>query len=135
MHNHKVYLWSKFQLNLTLFTGVNVPQMGTTVSWTKKTLFLLGKVESGKNPEAEIWHPESIDGWSYYRLWENFWWPFGALPWSQFRPNLSPTMFFCLILQGFCDFSGVWDLRYLILLRILLLQKFWFLAIFLVVQW
>ena len=28
-------------------------------------LFLLGNVESNKYPEAETWHPESLDGWSY----------------------------------------------------------------------
>ena len=27
--------------------------------------FLLGKVENSKYPEAETWHPESIDGWTY----------------------------------------------------------------------
>ena len=38
----------------------------------KKMLFLLGKVENNKYSEAKIWHPESIDGWSYYTLCENF---------------------------------------------------------------
>ena len=38
------------------------------------------------------------------------------------------------ILQEFCDFSGTWDLRYLIFLMMQFLQKFWFLVIFLVSQ-
>ena len=38
----------------------------------KKQLFLPGKVENGKYPEAKTWHPESIDGRSYYRLFKNF---------------------------------------------------------------
>ena len=113
-------------------------KMGPTGSWTKKKqLLLLGKVENGKYPEAETWHPESIDRRSYYRRCENFWWPFGIALWGQFRPNLGPYFFFFffyLILQEFCDFSGTWDLRYLIFLRMQLLQKFWFLAKFLVSQ-
>ena len=35
-------------------------------------MFLLGKVENDKYTEAETGEPESIDGWSYYRLCENF---------------------------------------------------------------
>ena len=38
----------------------------------KKQLFLLGKVANDKYPEAETWHPESIDGRPYFRLCENF---------------------------------------------------------------
>ena len=30
------------------------------------------KVEKGKYPESETWHPENIDGWSYFRLFKNF---------------------------------------------------------------
>ena len=44
------------------------PQNEPIGSSTKKTLFLLGKVESNKFPEAEIWHPESIDAWYYVRI-------------------------------------------------------------------
>ena len=94
-----------------------------------KYLFLLEKVENGKYPEAETWHPESIDRRSYYRLCKNFWWPFRT--WGQFRPNLGAQLFY-LILQELCHFSETWDLRYLIFLRMLFLQKFWFLGIFLV---
>ena len=45
----------------------------------QKNPFLLAKVKNNKYPEAETWHPESIHGWSYYRLCENLWWPFD--PW------------------------------------------------------
>ena len=38
----------------------------------QKTLFPLGKAENNKYPEAETWHPESIDGRCYYKLCENF---------------------------------------------------------------
>ena len=42
-------------------------------SRTKKTLiFPIGKVKNNKYPEVETWHRESIDGWSYYRLCDNF---------------------------------------------------------------
>ena len=41
-------------------------------------------------------------------------------------------MFFGLILQEFCDFSGTWDLHYQLLLRMPFLYNFWFSAIFLV---
>ena len=107
--------------------------MGPIESWTKKTVYLLGKIDTCKYPEAETWHPESIDGRSYYKLCENFWWPFGTVPWEQFRPGLGPH-FFYLILQKFLDFSGTWDLRYLIFLSMQFFQDFWFLAIFLVFQ-
>ena len=99
----------------------------------QKTVYLLGKIDTCKYPEAETWHPESIDGRSYYKLCENFWWPFGTVPWEQFRPGLGPH-FFYLILQKFLDFSGTWDLRYLIFLSMQFFQDFWFLAIFLVFQ-
>ena len=33
---------------------------------------VVGKVEKKKYPEAEIWHPESIDEESYYSLCESF---------------------------------------------------------------
>ena len=38
----------------------------------KPLLFLLGKVENNKYSEAETWHAESRDGWSYHRLCQNF---------------------------------------------------------------
>ena len=46
----------------------------------KKSLFFPSKVESSRYPEAGTWHPESIDGWSYFRQCENFWWPLGLAP-------------------------------------------------------
>ena len=70
----------------------------------KKQWFLLAKVENNKYSEAETWHPESIDGWSYYRLCENLWWSHDPI-WAQ-------KIFFGLILQEFCDFSETWDLRH-----------------------
>ena len=54
-------------------------------------MFLKGKVKNGKYPEAETWHPQSIDGRSCYRLCENFWWTFGTVSWGQCRPSLGPT--------------------------------------------
>ena len=79
--NYENYLWSKicsffFHLNLTLLTGVftpDTPQNGP--DWVlneKKQLLSSDKVGNNKYPEDETWHPESIDGWSYYRLCENF---------------------------------------------------------------
>ena len=74
LDNYEDYLWSKFQLYLTLFTRVIASKSPSKWSQNqKKQLFLLGKVENGKYPEAETWYTESIDGWSYYRLCENFW--------------------------------------------------------------
>ena len=35
-------------------------------------MFLLGKVKNNKYPEAESGKAESVDGWYYYRLSENF---------------------------------------------------------------
>ena len=32
----------------------------------------MGKVKNIKYPEVEALHPESIDGWFYYGLCENF---------------------------------------------------------------
>ena len=93
----------------------NPPKCAQLGPEPKKMLFLLCKVKNGKYPEAETWHPESIYGWSYFRLCENFWWPFG----SSLDPIWAQKMFrFCLILQEFCNFSGTWDLRYLAFLRI-----------------
>ena len=37
-----------------------------------------------------------------------------------------PLNFFCLILQEFCDFFGIWDLHRFIFIRMQFLQKFWF---------
>ena len=86
-------------------------KMGPTGSWTKKKqLLLLGKVENGKYPEAETWHPESIDRSSYYRRCENFWWPFGIALWGQFRPNLGPYFFFFFLLNFTRILWFFWDL-------------------------
>ena len=38
----------------------------------KKVVVFSGKVENDKYSEDKTWYPESIDGWSYYRLCENF---------------------------------------------------------------
>ena len=101
-------------------------------------LFLLGKVETSKYPDAETWHPESIGRKSYYRLCNHFWWSSGTAPSEKFRSNLGPQSFFLffnfyLILQEFCDFAGTWNLHYLIFLRMCsfsrtfgFLQNFWF---------
>ena len=50
-----------------------------TKKWTKlgpepkkPLMFLLGKVKNNKYPEAESGKTESVDGWYYYRLSENF---------------------------------------------------------------
>ena len=53
-------------------------------------------------------------------------------PLGEFVPNFCPKKCFCLILQELCDFSGTWDLRYLILLRMWFCQIFLVQAIFLV---
>ena len=47
-------------------------KMGPMGHEPKNQLFLLGKVENDKYPEAETWHPEGIDGRSCYRLCEHF---------------------------------------------------------------
>ena len=120
-----------FQLNPTLFTGViapNTPQNGPHWVLNQKKV-LLDKVDNNKYPENDNWHPEGIDGWSYYRLCENFWTHFGVLPDGNLDPiyplPLSPHgNFFCLILQELCDCFGTWGLRYLIFLRMQFLQKF-----------
>ena len=111
-------------------------KMGPKGSWTKIQLFLLGKVETSKYPEAETWHPESIDRKSYYRLCKHFWWSSGTAPSEKFRPNLGLQFFFLffnfyLILQEFCDFSWTWNLHYLIFLRMQFFKNFWFSAKFL----
>ena len=68
-------MWTKFLLILTLVTKVIAPN---PPKWVQKghepkiQLFLLGKVETSKYPEAETWHPESIDRNSYYRLCKHF---------------------------------------------------------------
>ena len=41
-------------------------------NWVLNQLFLWIKVENGKYPEAATWRSESVDGWSSYRLCENF---------------------------------------------------------------
>ena len=74
--NYGDYLWSTFQLNLTLLTGVVAPKRSKWV-WFRpepeklvvsSELLLPIKIKNVKDPEAETWHPESRDGWSYYRL-------------------------------------------------------------------
>ena len=80
LYNYENNLWPKVQLNQSLFTGGIAhknPKMDPNRSWTKKAYwFLLAKVKNDKYSKAETWHPKSIDGWSYYRLCENLWWPF-----------------------------------------------------------
>ena len=49
LYNYEENMKPKFQLNQTLFTGV-----------------IAEKFENDKYAVAEIWQPESIDGWSYY---------------------------------------------------------------------
>ena len=73
-------------------------------------LFLLGKVKNNKYLQAETCHPENIDGWSYYRLCENFWWPFGSAPGG----NLDSTwaqLFFILLLNLTRTLWFFWDVR------------------------
>ena len=103
------YLWPTFQLNQTLLIGVIVPKnpkMGQNGSWTKKTLsLLLAKVKNGKYPKTETWYPNSIDGWSYYRLCENLWMTF----WAMVAISTQQKKFFGLIFQELCDFSrAIW---------------------------
>ena len=59
----------KISAHLTLFNGVMVRPTPNGPNWVlnqKTLLFLLGKVDNSKYPEAETWHPESMDGWSCY---------------------------------------------------------------------
>ena len=107
LYNYEDCLWSKFQFNLTFFTGFIAlnPRKWAHRVMNQKNLFLLGKVKNRKYSEAETWHPESIDRRSYYRLCENFWWPFGTAPQGQFRLNGN---FFLL---NFTRIWFFWDLR------------------------
>ena len=92
-------------------------------------MFLLDKVERTKYPESETCHPEGIDARCYYRLCDNFWWCLT----KSYGSNLDTiwaAIFLKLILKEFCDFSGTWNLRYLIFLRTQCLQKIWFQANF-----
>ena len=68
-------MWTKFLLILTSLTGViapNPPKWAQKGLEPKMQLFLLGKVETSKYPDAETWHPESIGRKSYYRLCKHF---------------------------------------------------------------
>ena len=97
-------IW-RFLLELLPWTQEN----GPTGSWTKKICFFWVKLRTANTPEAETWHPESIDRRSYYRLCENFWWPFGTAPRGQFRPNWAPPPIFFLL--NFTRIRFFWDLR------------------------
>ena len=114
-----------FQLNLTLLGRViaKIPhKMDLIEFWTKKSSCFFRIKSRITNTQ---WHPEGIDGWCYYRLWENFWSPFGVTPGGNLDPIWAPPKyFFYLILQEFCDFSGTWDLYYLIFLSKYFWQKF-----------
>ena len=57
---------------------------------------------------------------------------------SNLDPTWAQKMFLGLIFQEFCDFSGTWDSRYWLFLRMQFMQKFWVLVIFfgfLAVNW
>ena len=130
LYNYEDCLWSKFQLNLTFFTGVIAlnPRKWAHRVMNQKNLFLLGKVKNPKYSKAETWHPESIDRRSYYRLCENFWWPFGTAPRGQFRPNWAPPppLF---ILLNFTRIRFFWDLRLTLFdihANAVFQQNFWF---------
>ena len=114
MCNYEDYLWSKFQLSLTLFTGVIVPRLPPSHptkkypmgSWTKKKLlFLLGKVETNKYSEAETWHRWMV---LLLAIWEFLDVAQGVIYKFEHKN---------LILQEFCYFLGPGGLYYLILLR------------------
>ena len=108
----------------------------------KNVLFLLGKVENNKYTEIKTWNPERIEEWSYYRFCETLWHDHKG----QFRPIRPPPIFYLFIyllfllgggwgrLQESGDFSGTLKLFYLIFQRMQFLQKFWFIATFLVFQ-
>ena len=57
-----------------------------------KSLFFPSKVESSRYPEAGTWHPESIDGWSYFRLCENFWCPLDLASEGNLDPVCPPPL-------------------------------------------
>ena len=71
----------------------------------KKLLFLLGKVETNKYPEAETWHRWMV---LLQAIWEFLDVAQGVI--YKFEPKN-------LILQEFCYFLGPGGLHYLILLR------------------
>ena len=76
-----------------------------------------------------------MDGRPYYKLCENFCSPFRPATGSNLELfGATKLGVFLVNLQEFRDFSGIWDLYYLIVLRMRFLQKFCFLAIFSVFQ-
>ena len=113
------------QIAFVQLWGLPVPKIVPVRSWTKKSFFS----QVNKYPEAETWYPENIDGWSYYRLCDNFWF-FDAVPWGNLDSIWYQKIFFCLALQELCNFSRTCDLRHLILLKMQFLQNFWCSAIF-----
>ena len=83
--NYRDQNFSSISCYLLELLPQNTPQNGP--NWVlnqKKWMLLPSKVENGKYPEDETWYPESLDEWSYYRLCENAWWPFGVAPWGNF---------------------------------------------------
>ena len=62
----------------------------------KKYLFPSDNVGNNKYPEDKTEHTESIDGWSYYRLCENFWSPFGVTLEGDLDPIWPPKKYFLL---------------------------------------
>ena len=70
LYNYEDYLWSKFQLNLTLFTRVIAPK--NPPKWAQLGPEPNKTFKNNKYPEAEIWYPESIEVLYYYSLGQNF---------------------------------------------------------------
>ena len=50
-----------------LFTGVIAPKL-TKMGTIGSIVLPLGKVVNNKYTEAETWHPERVEEWSYFRL-------------------------------------------------------------------
>ena len=113
LYNYEDNLCPNVQLNQTLFTGVIAhknPKMGPNRSWTKKTRFfwLKSKTTNTQKLKRDI-QKVYMDGpiIDYVRICDDPLTHGGNLDaiWAQ-------KIFFPLILQEFCDFSGTWDLRY-----------------------
>ena len=137
LYKYEDFLWLKFQLSLTLFTGVIAPnppkwaQQGlkqkknSCFFWVKLWTENIQKLNLGIQ---KVYIEGLIIG--YVRISD------GSLA-QPHGGNLGPFFsffFYYLVLQEFCDFSETWDFRYLIFLRMHFLQKFWFLAKFSVSQ-
>ena len=110
LYKYEGYLRSKFHFNRTLLTGVIAANLSKKSSCFFRVKSRISNTQKLKLGTQKVQMDGLIKGY--------------MTPGGNLNPFWPQKMFFCLISQEFCDFSGTCDLRYLIFLRMQFFQNF-----------